>query len=140
MPIPIGRLPPLASHFFCLILGVVFTNLASPENTDTECYLPGKVQIAFPDKIWQADRKMQVFPGHKVYFVKQQQNQKFCLMKKSKGMLLQAEPFVVMAISFRDLKELAEVFNKKYQGRLSLIDDAELLDYPQCSQTEVHFG
>lgn len=140
MSIPISRLPPLASHFLCLILGVVFTNLALPEKTDMECYLPGKIQIAFPEKIWLLNRKVQISRGNRVYFAKQQHNKKLCIMKKNKGLLVQADPFVVMVISIRDIKELADVFNKKIQGLLTLIDETELLNYPLCSQTEVHFG
>lgn len=138
MQIPLERLPPLFSHMFCVFIGMLTTLYTSSETTAQECFLDGRIFIAFPTQYFADKAFESPSPGHKVYFAKQKDT--LCLFKKAAAVIVQSEPFVVAVLNMRDADLVSELFHKKNKGLITLLREKDLMKFQKCTDGHIHYG
>ncbi len=140
MPIFLERWPPLISHFSCIIIGMIFAYFLSPERTGDECYLPDKILLSLPNKIWVAKPTSLPSAGTKVYFAKGSSESTPCLLKNIGAVIIQAEPYIVASFPLKSAKLVSEILQPKNHGLLSLVTAAKAAGYRSCVETQIKYG
>ena len=138
MFIPLKHVPPLLSHMFCLFTGLILAYYFSADKTGPECFVPGKLLVAFPEH-YLAEGVSPIAPGRKVYFAKKAPY-KECLIENSISVIVQNDPFVVAAFNLKSAQLLSQILHSKNKGHLKLVSEMEMTRLQPCVENVIQYG
>ena len=139
MFLSLDKVSPLISHVCCIFFGLLLSYYVSSNKGSNECFLPGKVLVAFPDKYLSEDT-ITPSPGKKVHFAKSQASKNSCLIKNASAVIVQNEPFVVAAFNINHANFVPDVLRLKSKERLSLVSESRMDSFHTCSDTQIKYG
>lgn len=138
MLLSLEKVPPLMSHVFCVFTGILLSYYLGSDRNGNECYLPGKVMVAFPNKYF-GEESIPVM-GSRVHFAKTQAAKAACVLKNASAVVVQNDPFVVAAVPLKNAGALQNLFTLKNKERLSIVPDSRLDGLQSCSDTQIKYG
>ena len=119
----------------CIFTGMLLVFYFAPKPKENECFLPGKIFVAFPQKQMSG---IIPHPGRKVHFAKTSADKGACVLKNLSAVIVQKEPFVVTAFSAKSVEHLSELSRLKEGEQWTLLTDSHAL--ANCIETKIQYG
>lgn len=137
---PMIRFPPLISHLSCVFVGLFLSYFLSSEETQPQCFLPGKIFVAFPESYFAKNLSKDIQEGRNVYFGKTGSSKNLCFIKNSESVLVQNDAFIVTAFPLNKAKIISELLSRKNKGKFILFQDTAIHTVPACIETKIEYG
>jgi hypothetical protein len=137
MLLSLERTPLVISHLSCVFIGLFLSFYLQTDKGESECFLPGKIFVSLPNS-YLKEGAQTPFVGEKIHISKHRES---CLIKKASGIVVQGDPFVVMAFPFKQSDFFAEIFDKNNKKNLDLLRDKNLNGSVKfCEDRQIHYG
>lgn len=127
MRLSINGWPPLASHLSVFVCGLIFANLFSPEQPILTPLEISQSYFRLKNDAYSSLRLSEIKIGESLYWVSHEGNNKknVCLAPLSPIYLAQIKPFVVLRMSIKDFRLLANWSWPKREIKLISQKDAK---------------
>ncbi len=139
MSLFLERLPPLMSHISCVFIGLLLSYYVSADKDANQCFLAGRIFVAFPEKHFTKNSFPSPMLGGRVQFANHK-GSKYCLIKNSNAVVIQNDPFIVTAFNMKSADLLPKLLNKTFGGELSLVSESNSNSLKICSGSEIKYG